>query len=78
MKFLIFLVLGFGAGYYFGFSDGSEGRPSIATRFVQSIGGDSRGKVRNDIDATMDRLDGTAPSDSARAAARRSGRARNP
>ena len=72
MKLLLVLVLGVAGGYYLGFNDGSEGKPSIVTRVVERVGGISRNRVANDVDATMDRLDGTtAASDSAKAAAKR-------
>jgi hypothetical protein len=77
MKFLLALALGVAGGYYLGFSDGSEGKPSIVTRLVERVGGTSRGRVANDIDATMDRLDGTASAaDSAKAAGRKRAKAR--
>jgi hypothetical protein len=58
MKLLLVLAIGLGGGYYLGFYDGSQGKPSIVTRVVERVGGNSRGRVTNDIDATMDRLEG--------------------
>jgi hypothetical protein len=78
MKFLLALAIGVAGGYYLGFADGSEGKPSIVTRLVERVGGTSRGRVANDVDATMDRLDGTASADSAKAAARKRAKARTP
>ena len=78
MKYLFVLVIGLGVGYYFGFSDGSEGTPSIVTRVVERVGGNSRGRVRNDVDATMNRLDGTPPPDSATSSRTQGGKNRTP
>jgi hypothetical protein len=61
MKFLLALALGVAGGYYLGFADGSAGKPSIVTRVVERLGGGTRGRVRNDIDAAMDRLEGNTP-----------------
>lgn len=60
MKFVLALVVGLAGGYYIGYSDGASGKPSIATRIVGSVGGGSRSKVGNDIDAAMDRVEGSA------------------
>ena len=63
MKFVLALVIGCAAGYYLGYTDGAAGKPSIAARVVGSLGGSSRSKVGNDIDATMERLEGGAKAD---------------
>jgi hypothetical protein len=66
MKFILALAVGLAGGYYYGFADGSAGKPSIVTRVVEQIGGNSRGRVRNDVDAAMDRLEGGTPADPAK------------
>ena len=63
MKFILALVVGLAGGYYLGYSDGASGKPSIAARVVGAAGGGSRSKVSNDIDATMDKLEGGAKAD---------------
>ena len=59
MKYFFVLVVGLGGGYYLGFADGTAGKPSIVSRLVTKVGGSSRDRVANDIDALSDRLDGT-------------------
>lgn len=63
MKFILALVVGCAAGYYLGYTDGAAGKPSIVTRVVNSVGGGSRDKVTNDIDAKMEKLESGTPSD---------------
>lgn len=63
MKLVLALVVGLACGYYLGYADGTAGKPSIATRIVGSVGGGSRGKVGNDIDAQMEKLEGGAKAD---------------
>jgi len=63
MKFIFALVVGCAAGYYFGYTDGAAGKPSIVTRIVNSVGGGSRARVSNDIDAAMERVEGGAKAD---------------
>jgi hypothetical protein len=63
MKFVLALVVGCVAGYYLGYTDGAAGKPPIVTRVVNSVGGGSRERVSNDIDAKMEKLEGGATSD---------------
>jgi hypothetical protein len=63
MKVILALVVGLAGGYYLGYADGADGKPSIAARVVSSVGGKSRAKVGNDIDATMQRVEGDAKTD---------------
>lgn len=67
MKYLLVLVIGVAAGYYLGYSDGSSGKPSIVSRVVGKVGGGSRAKVSNDIDATMQKVEGGAKDDAKKA-----------
>jgi hypothetical protein len=62
-KFALALVVGLAGGYYLGYSDGAAGKPSIVSRVVSSVGGGSRSKVSNDIDATMEKVEGGAKTD---------------
>jgi hypothetical protein len=63
MKYLFVLAIGIGGGYYFGFADGTAGKPSIVTRIVERVGGNSRQRVANDIDAVMERVEGNKSTD---------------
>jgi hypothetical protein len=57
MKYVLALVIGLGIGYYTGYKDGSEGNPSIGERVTDRIGGKSRDRVGNDIDARMKQVE---------------------
>jgi hypothetical protein len=63
MKVILALVVGLAGGYYLGYADGADGKPSIATRVIGSVGGKSRANVGNDIDATMEKVEGDAKTD---------------
>ena len=53
MKVVIVLIIGLACGYYVGYQDGIERKPSIVARIVGQAGGKARSAVGNDIDATM-------------------------
>jgi len=63
MKYLFVLAIGVGGGYYFGFADGAAGKASIVSRLVERVGGNSRQRVANDIDAVMERIEGNKAAD---------------
>jgi hypothetical protein len=67
MKLILALVVGLAGGYYLGYTDGADGKPSIVERVVDSVGGKSRAKVGNDIDATMDKVEGDSKADAKKA-----------
>lgn len=56
-KYIVVLCIGLAAGYSFGFKDGKEHDEGIVTRSLEEIGGSSRGKYSNDVDAQMDKLE---------------------
>jgi len=66
VKYVLVLLIGLGTGYYVGYRHGVQGNPSLGERVVDKIGGKSRDRVSNDIDARMRDVD-----DSAKAAAKR-------
>ena len=60
MKYVLVLVIGLGAGYYTGYRDGADGSPSLGQRVANRVGGKSRDRVANDIDAKMKQVEETA------------------
>lgn len=57
MKYILVLVIGLGVGYYTGYKDGADGNPSLGERVAGRIGGKSRERVGNDIDAKMKQVE---------------------
>lgn len=56
-KALLLLLLGLAAGYWIGFNDAQSHKKDIVSRLVARAGGGNRDRVRNDIDASMERLE---------------------
>lgn len=56
-KYAVVLCIGIAAGYAFGFQDSKSHEEGIVTRTIEKIGGSSRGKYNNNVDAQMDRLE---------------------
>jgi hypothetical protein len=56
-KALLLIALGIAAGYWIGFNDAQEHSRNIVARLVARAGGGNRDRVRNDIDATMERVE---------------------
>lgn len=56
-KTFLTMIVGALAGYQIGFQDAQVHKDTVLTRFVAFATGDSRDHYRNDIDATMDRLE---------------------
>ena len=51
-KFLFILALGIAIGYGYGWKDAQVNEKNVAERLVDRIGGDNKGKVSTDADAT--------------------------
>ena len=49
-KFLLALAVGVALGYGYGWRDAQAHEKNVAERLVERIGGESRGKVGNDVD----------------------------
>jgi len=58
LKFLFTLLLGIAIGYAYGFNDAKKNEQSVVARAVGKVGGSSRDKVKNDLDARTDSLEG--------------------
>jgi hypothetical protein len=56
-KVLVLLGIGMAAGYFIGFKDASAHEKNVVHRLVARVRGDMEGKVGNDVDAVMDRLE---------------------
>lgn len=56
-KYVLVLCIGIAAGYAFGFRDSKSHEVGIVTRTLDKIGGSSRGKYNNDVDAQLDRME---------------------
>ncbi|MFL5581682.1 MAG: hypothetical protein ACJ8AO_15040 [Gemmatimonadaceae bacterium] len=57
IKTIFILLIGLAVGYSYGFSDAKKNDRTIFARTVGKVGGSTRGKVGNDLDARMDSLD---------------------
>ncbi len=53
VRIALILLLGFAAGYAYGFKDAQTNDENVITRAVERVGGSNRGKYRTDVDATM-------------------------
>ena len=53
IRIALILLLGFAAGYAYGFKDSKAHEDNVITRVVERVGGSNRGKYRTDVDATM-------------------------
>ena len=56
-KIVLLLLLGFAAGYTYGFQDSKEHDEDVLTRTVERVGGSARGKYNQDVDQQMQRLE---------------------
>ena len=56
-KMLMFVIIGIAVGYFIGFSDAHAHQDTVVKRLVDRVGGISRDRMPNDIDAQMDRLE---------------------
>ena len=54
---ILVLVLGLAIGYSYGFNDAKKNDRTIFARAVGKVGGASRDKVRNDLDARADSVE---------------------
>ena len=51
-KFFLILALGIAIGYGYGWKDAQVNEKNVAERMVDRIGGDTKGKMGSDADAT--------------------------
>lgn len=56
-KVLFLLLVGFAAGYSYGFKDAQSHTQDVVTRTVERVGGASRERFKTDVDAQMERLE---------------------
>lgn len=56
-KALVLLGIGIAAGYFVGFADAEKHEKNVVHRLVARAKGDMDGKVSNDVDAVMERLE---------------------
>ncbi len=56
-KIVLLLLVGFAAGYSYGFRDSKAHDEDVGTRTIEHIGGSARGKYNQDLDAQMQRLE---------------------
>ncbi|MCC6772593.1 MAG: hypothetical protein IT360_15460 [Gemmatimonadaceae bacterium] len=56
-KLVFLLLLGFAAGYSYGFKDSKDHDEDVVTRTIERIGGSSRGKYNQDLDAQLQRVE---------------------
>ena len=59
LKYLLILVAGLCAGYWFGWDDHELYNDPIYVRAVHAVGGTHRNQVKTDPDAQMDSLEKT-------------------
>ena len=57
-KMILVLLLGLAIGYSYGFNDAKKNDRTIFARTVGKVGGASRDKVKNDLDARADSVEG--------------------
>ena len=55
-KMIVVLVLGLAVGYSYGFNDAKKHDRTVFARAVGKVGGSSRDKVKNDLDARADSI----------------------
>jgi hypothetical protein len=58
LKIAFLLLVGFAAGYSFGFKDAKKHEDDVVTRTIERVGGSARGKYNQDLDAQFQRLEG--------------------
>jgi hypothetical protein len=51
-KFLLIIALGIAIGYRYGWNDAHENEKNVAERLLDRIGGDNKGMMSSDADAT--------------------------
>jgi len=56
-KILVILLIGFAAGYSFGWKDAQVHAEDVVTRTIERVGGSHRGQYNTNVDATMERLE---------------------
>jgi hypothetical protein len=56
-KVMMLIGIGMAAGYFIGFNDAAAHERNVVHRLVDRVRGDMDGKVGNDVDAVMDRLE---------------------
>lgn len=56
-KLIFILLLGISIGYAYGYSDAKNKKPTVLARAVAKVGGSTRNKVNNDLDARFDSVD---------------------
>ena len=56
-KAIVLLGIGVAAGYFAGFADAATHEKNVIYRLVDRAKGDMGGKVANDVDAVMDKLE---------------------
>ena len=54
---MVLLGIGMAAGYFIGFKDAGVHEKNVVYRLVARVRGDMEGKVGNDIDAVMERVE---------------------
>jgi hypothetical protein len=57
-KMIAVLLIGLAIGYTYGFNDAKKNDRTIFARTVGKVGGASRDRVKNDLDARADSLEG--------------------
>ncbi len=57
MRYVIILLIGCGAGYWYGFTDGRQNDRSVVERIVDRVGGLTRDHVGNDVDKQMEKIE---------------------
>lgn len=57
LKIVFILAVGFAAGYSYGFRDARTHDENVVTRTIERVGGSTRGKYNQDVDAQMERLE---------------------
>lgn len=55
-KYLVILLIGLAAGYFYGFSDAKANTKNIVSRAVERVGGKGQ-NYRTDIDAKMEAVE---------------------
>jgi hypothetical protein len=56
-KYFFVLALGVAIGYGYGWKDAQANDVNVAERLVARIGGDTKGKMSTDVDATMRKVE---------------------
>ncbi len=56
-KILLLLLIGFAAGYSYGFKDAKAHDEDVVTRTVERVGGATRDRYKSDVDQRMEQLE---------------------